>query len=233
MDFVRKHSMFFKVLVVALILYFSLVGYWTGFTAKMRIISHVKQKTGLTLEIGRVYLYPFTGNGYLKNLRVPNPSGSVSKYALKIAEINFKGSGKAIYADVLNIQSMHVKGIELVFEQSEAGNNFQKMHGAAVKYYDAEGSNVDKGLKSFTIDQLSIDPVSIYIGHKLLNKTVTLDALELQHVGIEEQGIGMVRLGKLLLREYNPSIQRILDDSGMPLNAQSKNIILNWLDQKR
>ena len=229
MVFLEKHKTFFKVLITALILYFSLVGFWTGFMAKLKIKEHVRNRTGLTVDMGLVYLYPFTGNGSIKNFRIQNPSGFYAKNVLSIDKIEFKGNRKTLYSDVTVIDEMKVSGIEISFEQKDMRNNFQSLYNEGAKYYRGEGSNVEEGLKGFAIRDLIIDPIIISIGPSILNKKVDLGGVHMVDVGTQENGVGFGGFGKMLLESYKPEIQRAMSDSTTPLTSEMKEKVVRWL----
>ncbi len=216
MNLIRQHKTFFKVLLGALILYFSLVGFWTGFVIKTRIQANIKNRTGLTIEMGWFYVYPFSGNGYVKNVRIANPSGFHSKNALIIEEIRFHGSRKTFYGDdSMQIKDMHIQGIEIYFEPKETGSNFQQLYQQGSKYYDG-GDSEQKWFKRVHIGQLEIDPIQIIFGHKILNKTVTFDAISIENVGTPEEGVGLYGFGRLLLDKYGPSLEKTFPELVIP-----------------
>lgn len=230
MNFIKQHRTFFIVLAISLVLYFLLVGFWTGFHAKRKIQLHVKNKTGLSIEMGMVYLYPFTGNGFIKNLAIVNPAGFYSKNALSIDEIEFKGTSKTIYSDVTSLQTMKVKGIEINLEVKDLESNFYRLYVDGAKYYRSEGSSVEQGLKTFSISELAIDPITVVIGPKLLAKTITLEAATMDDVGTPEAGVRFYQFGRMLLTTYRPLIERALDDPSAPINTELKTMIRRWVD---
>ena len=231
MNIIKRHPTFFKVILITLILYFSLVGFWTGFYTKLKIQSYVKSKTGLSLDIGLTYLYPFTGNGYVKNIRIPNPPGFFSKNLLKIDKITFKG-GSSVYSDVINLASMEVKGIEIHFEPKEGGNNFQRLAQDGLKFYQSDGDR-EQGFKRMYMQQMFIDPIRIVLGPEILNKNFTLESVVMGEVGTKEKGIGIYGFGNLLLERYVPVIRKTLEDPATPIGEEARSMILKGLDTKR
>ncbi len=216
MNFLKQYQSFFKVLLGALILYFSLVGFWTGYVTKTRIQANIKSRTGLMLEMGTFYFYPFTGNGYVKNIRISNPNGFYSKNALVIEEIRFHGSTKTLYGeDSMQIKDMHVQGIEIYYEPKETGSNFQQLYQQASKYYNG-GDSEQKWFKKVHIGKLEIDLIQIIFGPKILNKTVTFDAVTIENVGTPEEGVGLYGFGRLLLEKYRPSLQKAFPELVIP-----------------
>lgn len=230
MQFLEKHKTFFKVLVVCLVLYFALVGFWTGFMAKLKIKEHVQNRTGLTLEMGMAYLYPFTGNGYIKNLSIKNPEGFYAENILSVDKIEFKGNRKTLYSNVTVIDSMKIQGIKISFEQKDMQNNFQKIYEQGSKYYLGEGSKIEEGLKSFAIKDLIIDPIVISIGPAILNKKVDLGGVHMNDVGMPEDGIGFYRFGQKLLESYQPGIEKAMSDPTTPLTSEMKAVVVRWLE---
>jgi hypothetical protein len=230
MEFLQKHKGFFKVLTVCLVLYFSLVGFWTGFMAKLKMTEHFRNRTGLTLEMGMVYLYPFTGNGSIKNLRIKNPAGFYADNVLTIDKIEFKGNRNTLYSDVAVIDSMKVLGIKISFEQKDMQNNFQKLYEDGSKFYRGEGSSVEQGLKSFAIKDMIIDPIIITIGPAILSKKVDLGGVHMVDVGSPDSGVGFYRFGKHLLSSYKPGIEKAMSDPTTPLTSEMKNMVVRWLE---
>lgn len=215
-EMLNKHKQLLLVLTIALVLYFSLVGFWTGFHAKMQIQSYIKSKTGLTLAIGLTYIYPFTGNGVIKNIRLPNPDGFFSKKAFSIDEIRFKGSSKTIYGETSQIESMTIRGVQIHFEPKEGGNNFRKIFTSASAFYKGDESDHDLGFKRIYIKHMEIDPIHITLGPTVLGKSVDLVAIELDEVGTAENGIGMYGFGRLLLEKYRPTLEKSFPELSIP-----------------
>ena len=210
----KKHRSLLSILLVALVLYFSLVGFWTGFHAKMQIQNYVKSKTGISLAIGLTYIYPFTGNGVVKNIRLPNPPGFMSKTAFSIDEIRFKGSSKTVYGETSQIQSMQIKGIQIHFEPKVGGHNFQKIIQGASAFYKGDESDHDMGFKRMYIKHMEIDPIHITLGPAILNKNLDLEALTLDEVGTPEEGIGMYGFGRILYDKYGPTLLQTFPELG-------------------
>jgi hypothetical protein len=233
MNFFARHKTFFLVLLGCLVLYFSLVGFWTGFVTKARIQANIKSRTGINIEMGIFYFYPFTGNGYVKNVRIPNPNGFLSKNAFSIDKIQFHGSHKTLYGeDSMQIESMHVQGVEVHFESKGMENNFHQLYLQASKYYDGSDAEL-KWFKRMHIAKLEIEPMLIIFGHKIINKTVTFDAVSIENVGTPEEGVGFYRFGNVLLENYRPVIQRAMEDPQTPLNSEMRNTVLKWLELKK
>ncbi|MEZ4846653.1 MAG: hypothetical protein R2877_06885 [Bdellovibrionota bacterium] len=198
--------------------------------AKLKIKEHVRNRTGLTVDMGLVYLYPFTGNGSIKNFRIQNPSGFYAKNVLSIDKIEFKGNHRTLYSDVTVIDQMKVSGIGISFEQKDMRNNFQSLYSDGVKYYRGEGSSVEEGLKGFAIRDLIIDPIIISIGPAILNKKVDLGGVHMTDVGTPEHGVGFYRFGRMLLESYQPEIQKAMNDPTTPLTSEMKAVVVRWLE---
>lgn len=219
-------------MLALLVVYFAFVGFWTGFYTKLKIQSYVKSKTGLSLDIGLTYLYPFTGNGYVKNIRIRNPDGFITKNLLSIDEIRFKG-GSSVYSDVINITSMEVKGVTIHFEPKEGGNNFQRLARDGLKYYQSDEADREQGFKRMHMQQMVIDPIRIVLGPEILQKNFTLDSVVIGEVGTADKGIGIYGFGQVLLDRYRPAIQKAIEDSATPISEDAKSLILSWIGTKR
>lgn len=198
--------------------------------AKLKITEHVRNRTGLTVEMGMVYLYPFTGNGYINHFQIKNPNGFYAKHILSIDRIEFKGNRKTLYSDVTVIDSMKVNGIKISFEQKDMQNNFQKLYEEGSKFYRGGGFEVEEGLKSFAIKNLSIDSIMILIGPSILNKKIDLGRIDMADVGTPEGGIGLYGFGKMLLESYKPEIQKAMNDPTTPLTSEMKMTVVRWLE---
>ena len=174
MTFFSRHRNFFILLGTSLLLFFSIVGFWSGYHMKFKIHQFVKTKIGLDLKMGSVYVNPFTGNGYIKDMRIENPEGYISKNAFLISEIRFEGNGKTFHAESISVDRLSVKNIEINFEPKADNNNFQQLYFEGMKYYNFNGLGTDEWFKSLAIGLLHIDPITINLGPKILNKIVVL-----------------------------------------------------------
>lgn len=231
MNFLARHKNFFIVLSVAIILFFSTVGFWSGLHMKFKIYQFVKSKVGLELDMGMVYANPFTGNGYIKNLRVENPPGYVSKNALLIREISFQGNRKTFYSESIALDHLLLSGIEINYEPKSDNNNFQQLYFDAAKYYNSNARGSDDWFKSLSMGVLEIDPIEINLGPKVLNKKIVIDAVSIEGlVGSDEQPLYYRDFGDIVFSRYAKELRKALSTSGGSLPDELKQRILFWVD---
>ena len=227
MNLIQRHKGFFVVLVISLVLFFSLVGFWTGFHTKVRLETFFKDKTGLTLQIGTAYIYPFTGTGFLRNLRIANPEGSSFKNAISVKEISFSGSLKTFYSDIITFRSMRVRGMEVHYEPNGEDSNLQRLFISAIAY--AQSNDSYNNFKSVSMKRLRMDPIHLVFGNVMVNKTISLDSAEFNDLGTEDEAIHLFKFRDIFFETYIAKFESAIKspDAGLDQTAQRK--IESWI----
>lgn len=229
MNFLKNHKTFFIVLALSLAVFFSTVGFWAGLHMKFNIHQFVKNKIGLELKMGTVYVNPFTGNGFIKDIRIENPPGYMAKNAFFISEIRFEGNRNTFHGESIALDHLLLKEIEINFEPKSDNNNFQQLYFEASKYYNSNGLGSDEWFKPLSIGLLNIDPITINLGPKLLNKKMVLEAVELDGlVGDMETPFTYRDFREIVIGRYVQILKKSLGTGS--LNEEIKQKILYWIN---
>lgn len=229
MSFIKNHKSFFIVLAISFIVFFSTVGFWAGFHMKFKIYQFVKSKIGLELKMGRIYVNPFTGNGYIKNIRIENPSGAISKNAFVIEEIRFEGDRKTFYADSIDLRHLSATGLEINFEPKADGSNFQQLYFDAMKYYNGNGWETDEWMKPLSVGMLDVEPITVNLGPKILNKKFVIPSISIDGLVGDEYPLTYRDFRDIVFGKYAAEIKKTLSGSDSGMNDEMKQRILHWI----
>lgn len=159
----RRYQKSIITVVIAFIVLYIFSGYFNGFRVKKGIQAMLNPYLTTDIEIGGAYINSFTGDGYLKDIRIPNPPGFVGKNAFYIEKIEIKGGPRSLHGEVITLDQLHVQNMEVMFLTSKAGNNFAKIFRRS-----RLGNRVY--LKQMKLDQCKIDPIQVYLGPKVMNQ---------------------------------------------------------------
>jgi hypothetical protein len=234
MSFLKKYQRLLTVTAIILFFYFMFVGFFTGYLTKRNIIGTIRARTGVHLKIGSAYVYPFSGKGVLKNVRVENPEGFLTKNALLIHEIRFQGSFKTFYGDFIKINTMKIKGIEINFEPKTDTNNFQRIYEMARVTYERDSN---EGFKKVRIDHLDIDETVIGFGPRIMGKIpyeINLPEITMENIGHEEEGgIRFYRVGEKVLLAYLDGLEKYLTDPTTQIRREFGEGLKSWIQMGR
>ncbi len=211
--FSRFHRLWISIGII-LVLYFCFVGFWTGFYTKRKIIHDIQRSTGLVVSIGYSHIYPFTGNGTMKNIELRNPAGFISKSALSIQEVKFSGNVKSLYAEEIHLNTMELNGIELHVEYRGGQTNLSKLAMSASEAHSRFYSSSEVGFKTIRLNQLNLDEFLIQLGPRILNlepPVLKLKPVALESIGFEAEGSTLrqlgIRLAKIYLEDAETQLQ--------------------------
>ncbi|MCB1198944.1 MAG: hypothetical protein KDK51_11265 [Deltaproteobacteria bacterium] len=209
-----RYKKSFIIVVCAFVLIIGGSGYFNGFRLKKSLQHIVNPYLTSSLNIGSAYINAFTGNGYLKNVRIPNPPGFMGANALLIERIDIKGGPRSLRGEVITLDEIHFQNIELAVLQTNQGSNF-------VKLWNQSGRHSDYGLKEIHLQTFRLDPVKVFLGPKIMNQNpfqFTLQAIEAKESDLKDRR--MRSLGQYIALQALDQIEALHQAGHIPTGQQ-------------
>lgn len=203
----KRIQKFLVLLAGGLVVYFSLIGFWVGFYTQRKIVRDLKSSVGLVVKIGYSHIYPFTGSGVLKNIRIENPDGFSSKHAFTIDEIRFEGNVRSLYSDEINLDAIQIVNPTLHIESKNQRTNLEALALRAKGVHVIYRSTDQKGFKRIRTKTMNISSASIWVYEPGSSdpKQLSLSPIVSQTINAdssEQEARSLRSLGNELARTY-------------------------------
>ena len=131
---------------------------------------------GTNVSVERIHIEPFNGRVEITDLIIDNPSESYSsEYAIKLGDIVADIDLGTVTKDKIRIEEMFLKDVDVVYETSVINSNLQDILDNVKKLDTAEKKEKEEEKKE---------------GEKDKEKTLQVDRIELDNVGITVQAKG-------------------------------------------
>lgn len=157
-------------LSVALILVLGIAGglYWTYHSLDHLVASAIRtygsQITGVPVRVGSVHIELGDGSATLRDLSIGNPSGFKGSHALALHEISMSIDIHSINSPVIVIKKFTLTSLDVDYEMTKDGNNFDVIQGNINRYLAKFGSNesgADKDKKDSSNQKFILRKVDI------------------------------------------------------------------------
>ncbi|MDF2447438.1 MAG: hypothetical protein K0S46_2674 [Moraxellaceae bacterium] len=135
------------VLGVTLILVLGIAGglYWTYHSLDHLVASAIRtygsQITGVPVKVGSVRIKLGDGSATLRDLSIGNPPGFEGSHALALHEISLSIDIQSINSPVIVIRKFSVTDLDVGYEVTRNGNNFNIIKGNINRYLASSGSS--------------------------------------------------------------------------------------------
>jgi hypothetical protein len=166
------------ILVGFLVLTFSL-----DFLVKSGIESTGTEMTGTGVTVEKVSISPFSGTGTIEGLKVKNPEGFDSEYAIVMQEFDISIDAWSVLSDTIIVNSIVISEPALSVIQKVPENNLKMLMNNMEKSTAEESSTTAMIIETLLIEngQVTVTP---NIGGER-SATVKMEKIELQNVGKE------------------------------------------------
>jgi len=191
-------------LVGVLIIAFVLFGSgWINALVKKGVETIGPDITQSEVQLERVALSLFSGEGTLHGLRIGNPEGFSDENLMLLGEINVKLHPRSLLSDTIIIERVHVRAPQLRIEQTTRGNNLQRLMGNVQSFAPpSEDVEAKEGAgKDIIIKELIIEE-GVLVGSAFgQSVNVKLARIELNNIGTGEDGMNVSDVVQLVLGE--------------------------------
>ncbi|MCL2524774.1 MAG: hypothetical protein FWF20_03475 [Betaproteobacteria bacterium] len=201
-------------LVVALLIVgvavFFLSGNPFGRLVKLAIEEFGPKMTQAEVSVGAVTISATDGEGSIDALKLGNPKGFKTDYALKADKIALAVETSSLTKDVVVIRKIALDGPHIIYEKSGSGlSNLDAIQRNVEQYLGTSGSkDKSKGdSKKMIIELLSIRNAKVsYSG--LVDADINLPDIELRDIGKKTGGVDASNLAKAIISELNAQTMR-------------------------
>jgi hypothetical protein len=184
-------------LVVVVILVVLGVGFFLDQVIKTGVETIGPKVVKVDVKLQSVSLSLFSGHGALKGLRLGNPAGYATPYAITVGEASLALTPKSLLSDKIIVKSIKVQGPEITYETNLKDSNLGKivadMQGApgGAQKEPAQPKEA-KPAKKLEVDEFIITGGRIHVSVTVLNggtATVPLPDIHLKDLGTGPDGI--------------------------------------------
>lgn len=162
--------------------------------------------TGVTVEVRKVSVSLWTGQGRIEGLLVGNPEGYKSPHAIRLEKASLALVPASLWSDKLHLRSIEVDSPEITVELGPGGNNLRTIlahvEGAVQTETQphAPGDPSRAGRK-LQVDRIVIKNASFRLGATALGGTipVRLPDIHLENLGTGPEGISAAELTRKVM----------------------------------
>jgi uncharacterized protein involved in outer membrane biogenesis len=203
-------------LVVALlaagVTIFFLSGNPLGHLVKVAIEEFGPKMTQALVSVSKVSISATDGEGSISSLKIGNPKGFKTSYALKAGRIALSLEPSSLTKDVIVIHKIELDGPHIIYEKNGNGvTNFDAIQHNVEQYLGTSGSK-DSSDKKMIIESLRVRNAKIrYSG--LVDVNMELPDIELRNIGKQTGGVDSSGLTKAILSALNASIKQAVAKS--------------------
>jgi hypothetical protein len=181
--------------------------------------------TGAPVSVAAARLEPTNGRGELRGLRIGNPAGFKTPYAVQADRIELELDLSSLASDVVVIRKIAVIAPDVIYEKGERQTNFDALQAQIAKAV-GQSSNTSPG-KKLIVQELVVRNARAQASAAFLSGktvTVTLPDLQLRDLGKAEGGLTPAQLGQRIAAAMEKrltaavSFDKLLQSVGGALN---------------
>lgn len=197
----KKWLVLLAVLVVVGVAAFFVFSNPLGRLVKLAVEEFGPKMTQADVRVGRVVISATDGNGSISGLKLGNPKGFKTDYALKADRIELSVEPSSLAQDVIVIHKIQLDGPHIIYEKGDNGTNFDAIQRNVEQYLGTSGKSDDKsGGKKMIIESFVVRNAKInYNGLS----DVDLPDIELHDIGKKTGGVSSSNLAKAIISELN------------------------------
>jgi len=192
-------------IVVAVIAFFS-ISNPLGRLVKLAIENFGHDMMQAEVRVNSVDISTTDGMGRLSGLKLGNPKGFKTDYALKAGIIEIAIEPASITKDVIVLHKILIDAPSIIYEKGDGGSNFDAIQ-HNVEAYLASNSKKAKGEKSeskkLIIDSFIIRNAKVNYSGKI---DFSLPDIELNNIGKHSGGATPAQVSKAVISELNTKI---------------------------
>lgn len=189
------------------------------------ITRYGSEMTGATVSVAAARLDSANGRGELRGLRIGNPAGFKTPYAIQADRIELELDLSTIASDVVVIRRIAVMTPDVIYEKGERQTNFDALQAQIAK---AVGQSASAGPgKKLIVQELVVQGAraqasAAFMGGKTVS--VALPDLQMRDIGKAEGGLTPAQLGQRIAAAMERrltaavSFEKLLQSVGNALN---------------
>lgn len=143
------------------------------------------EMTGTTVTVESVSLSPFSGQGTIERLRVQNPEGFDSEYAIVIQNFEIAVDVRSLLSDTVIVEEIRIAGPSISVIQKVPENNLRML----LKNMESDAaSESDSSMPALVIRKLVVSEGSVTVTPNIgaqPSATVSMNRIEMQNLGTD------------------------------------------------
>ncbi|MCF7972314.1 MAG: AsmA family protein [Phycisphaerae bacterium] len=189
----RVFAITVTVLVVALLIAFVAVMFFTNSTVGKAISMGASQALGVDVSLKTVKLSPFRGQMTLDDLVVKNPEGYENQIFLDLKHADIALRTETLLTDTVRVEHMELKGVRVVMEQKGLTTNIQEIVNTINQQADAQPSGKKMVIEVLDISDITVKVKLIPLPGKIDTVPLKLAPMRLTNLG-EDKPLNMAKL---------------------------------------
>ncbi|MCL2346445.1 MAG: AsmA family protein [Desulfobulbus sp.] len=191
---------------------FFLTGNPLGHLVKVAIEQFGPKMTQAEVSVGAVVISATDGEGSISGLKIGNPQGFKTDYALKADRIALSIEPSSLTKDVILIRKIELDGPSIIYEKNDKGiANFDAIQRNVEQYLGVSGKNKGGDEKSgeqkkMIIDSLVIRNAKVSYSGLMDISDIDLPTIELHDIGKKTGGVDSSGLARAIVAELNAQI---------------------------
>jgi len=203
------------VLAIVAIAAFFMLNNPLGRVVKLAIESFGPDMMQAEVRVSSVKISATDGQGKLSGLKLGNPKGFNTDYALKAGTIEMVIEPASITKDVIVLHKVLIDAPSIIYEKGDSGSNFDAIQHNVEAYLGSGGKKPkdDKSSgKKMIIDSFVIRNAQVNYNGKI---DLSLPDIELHNIGKSSGGVTSAQLTKIIVAELNAKLIRALAKSAI------------------
>lgn len=164
---------------------------------------------GTAVTVSSVSVSPFSGSGSISGLRIENPEGFDSDYALELESISLKLDVGSVFSEVVEIESVIIIQPAISYETKIVNDNIRALLdnlSAGEEGNDAALAEESGAGKRIIIRELKILDPQLNLVAAFVTAPVPLPDIEMHDIGAEDDSSSVASAISLVLSELSGSI---------------------------
>ncbi|MEY3379500.1 MAG: hypothetical protein ACO24T_06120 [Hylemonella sp.] len=182
---------------------------------KDAIVRYGSEMTQAEVQVGSVELHIKQGQAVIRNLKIGNPAGFKTPYALAVGEIELDLDMDTLMQKVVTVRKIAIKAPDVIYEKGESMTNFDALlkniavslgSQSAGKAQSAKGQAEGKKL---IVDELSLTQAKAQASAPFMNGqtvSLTLPDTTLRNLGKSKGGLHAAELGQEVASALNQKL---------------------------
>ena len=163
---------------------------------------------GTAVTVASVSVSPLNGSGSIRGLKIENPEGFDSDYALELESISLKLDVGSVFSEVVEIESITIIQPAISYETKIVTDNIRALlDNLSAGEEENAGTGAESGAgKGLIIRELKIVDPQLNLVAAFVTAPVPLPDIEMQDIGAEGDASSVAAAISLVLSELSGSI---------------------------
>ena len=202
--------MFIILLVAGLGTYFIMN---SGSLLKEAVNKYAPKMTQTTVTLEEVKISLTSGAALMKGLNIGNPKGFSNKHSMKIEAVNIKISLGELFNDLMYIDEITIRNIDLNLEIGKSGNNFKIIQENIISYLKSKGIDMDNESESeikFIVKKINIIGTKVQAQSDMVKSKISLilPSMTLSNIGTAKNGATGGEIAQEIFAVINKSLAK-------------------------